>query len=207
MFKSEEVKRKEEFEKIYDNHVDQIFRFVYLKVSSKETAEDITSKVFIRAWGAVKKGEVFCERKKGFQKKASLSVPESSASLRNPRAFLYQIARNLVIDYYRQNRKREDDEKGSSKNFPQTKVSLEKVVVPDKEMRADERAILESQVEEVKNALKGMKEEYQNVIIWYYLDELTSAEIADLLEKPESSIRVLIHRAVSALRKNLKTKK
>lgn len=181
MFKRKEKKRRKDFEKIYDAHVEKIFRFVYLKVSSKDDAEDITSKVFIKVWDSLSK--------------------EQDSSLENPKSFLYKVARNLVIDYYRKTRKNPENE---AENL---EVSIENVVVPDKEMRADERALLNSEIEEVKKALSLINEDYQNVIIWYYLDELTTSEISDLLDKPESSVRVLIHRAVTTLRKSLKEKK
>ena len=42
----------EQFSSIYDQYIDKIYRFVYLKVSSQEIAEDITSKVFIKGWEA-----------------------------------------------------------------------------------------------------------------------------------------------------------
>ncbi len=180
MFKRKEKKKKKDFEKIYDTHVEKIFRFVYLKVSSKDDAEDITSKVFIRVWD-------------------SLSL-DKELSLKNPKSFLYKVARNLVIDHYRKTRK------DPAKEIEKSEVSLENIVVLDKEMRADERALLKSEIEEVKKALSLINEDYQNVIIWYYLDELTTSEIADLIDKPESSVRVLIHRAVTTLRKALKEK-
>jgi RNA polymerase sigma-70 factor, ECF subfamily len=183
MFRGKEKKKRKEFEKIYDDHVEKIFRFVYLKVNSKDDAEDITSRVFIKTWSSYSTSN------------------KNSADLKNPKAFLYKVARNMVIDHYRKN-------KGSfSEEDSRKEVSLESVIVPDKEMRPDERALLDSEIKEVKKALSLINEDYQNIIILYYLNELTASEIADLLDKPESSIRVLIHRAVSALRKELKGKK
>ncbi len=179
MFNRREKKLRKEFEKIYDSNVRQIFRFAYLKVSSKDDAEDITSRTFIRVWDSLKKEE----------------------QLKNPRAFAYRVVRNLVIDYYRKNRDRSPEDSNKPKQVP-----LDDVVALDKEMRADEKAILAMEVEEVKKALKEINEDYQNIIIWYYLDELTTAEIAELLEKPEASVRVLIHRAVSSLKEQLNKK-
>ena len=45
---------QEQFGLIYDQYIDKIYRFVYLKVNSEEHAEDITSKVFTRGWEAYK---------------------------------------------------------------------------------------------------------------------------------------------------------
>ncbi len=176
---------KKDFEKVYDSNIDDIFRFVYLKVSSKDDAEDITSRVFLKFW------ETINDNKK--------------SNIKNQRAFLYKITRNLVIDYYRQNRDKQEE--SDSKKPKKQKVPIEKVVIIDKEVRADEKAFIDSEMEEVRDALSKINEDYQNIIILYYINELTTAEIADLLDKPESSIRVLIHRALAALRKELRIKK
>lgn len=70
--------KKKHFSNIYDKHVTKIYRFVYLKVGSPETAEDLSSEVFMRAWSSFAK-----------------------SSIKNIQAFLYGIARNVVADYYR----------------------------------------------------------------------------------------------------------
>lgn len=175
-------KIKKEFEKVYDSNIEHIFRFAYLKVSSKDDAEDITSRAFLKLWQALNN--------------------KKESSIRNQRAFLYKVTRNLIIDYYRQNRDKTEESKPKKE-----KVPLEKVVVVDKEVRADEKAFIDSEMEEVRDALSKLNEDYQNIIILYYLNELTTSEISDLLDKPESSIRVLIHRALTALRKELKIKR
>ncbi len=210
MFKGrKEKKLKKDFEKIYDAHVDQIFRFTYLKVNSKEDAQDLTSKTFLKAWKAYyKMANASAKEKKECKEK---NKQESSQHcFKNPRAFLYEVARNLVIDYYRKNRpdKKAEEERGSLEDGKKNKwkaqhVPIDDVVVVDREMRADEKAELNSQIEEVRNAMRHLSEDYQNIIIWYYLEELTTAEIAELLGKPESSIRVLIHRAVTSLKKKI----
>ncbi len=182
-------KKQKEFEKVYDENVDQIFRFVYLKVSSKDDAEDLTSKAFTRLWETMQKKE---------------------EEIRDPRALLYSITRNMVVDYYRKHRPKKaenkEEEKTPTKHYKGSYVPLEDVVIEDGKMRADEAAKIKSEMELVRDALSNLNDNYQNVIIWYYLDELTTSEIADLLEKPENSVRVLLHRAVSALKKELQKK-
>jgi RNA polymerase sigma-70 factor, ECF subfamily len=177
MLFGKERKKRKEFEKIYEENVDQIFRFAYLKVSSRDEAEDITSNVFARFWEKIKKQE-----------------RHEDAQIKNPKAFLYTITRNLVIDYYRTKQEKET-------------VDIEKVVKVDEKVEIHEKAVLLSDIEEVKDALERINENYKDIVIWYYLNELTIPEIAELLEKPEANVRVLIHRAVEALKKELKIKK
>jgi len=172
--------KKKEFSKIYDENVTQIYRFAFLKVGSKDEAEDITSQTFLKVWKSFKNEET----KKDFK---------------SIRAYLYKTARNLIVDHYRRaGAENKADDKMASK-----KVPFENIVLKDENMRADEKAILSSEIAQIREALSKINEDYQNIIIWYYLDELTISEIADLLNKPESSVRVLIHRSMSALKKEL----
>ncbi len=177
MFFGKDKKKQKEFEKIYEENVDHIFRFTYLKVSSKDEAEDITSITFTRFWEKVEKQE-----------------KHEDKNIKNPKAFLYTIARNLITDHYR----------GRTEEKP---ADIEKVTVEDEKVNIEEDAMINSDIEEVKKSLEKVNEDYQNVIIWYYLNELTIPEIADLLEKPEANVRVLIHRAVESLKKELKKTK
>ena len=40
----------EAFGRIYDAYVERIYRFVFFRVDDQQTAEDITSQVFLKAW-------------------------------------------------------------------------------------------------------------------------------------------------------------
>ena len=68
-----------DFIKAYDDFNDDIFRFVYLKTRNRDTALDLTQETFTKAWEYVDDGK----------------------EVGHMRGFLYQIARNLVIDHYR----------------------------------------------------------------------------------------------------------
>src|SRR3989344_1984385 len=76
---------RKEFSKIFDSCINKIYRFVFVKVSSEEIAQDLTSETFLKGWEA-------------FQ----ASYGQDGQKIENPQAFLYKIARNLVVDYYRQ---------------------------------------------------------------------------------------------------------
>jgi RNA polymerase sigma-70 factor (ECF subfamily) len=161
------VDRKQEFSKIYDEHIGRIYRFVYLKVSSRDTAEDLSSEVFLRFW-------------KKF----------SNETVDNERAFLYGIARNVVADHYRKRHT--------------SSVSLEEAT-PElvQDPHFVEAAALSSDMDQVRKALVGLNDDYQNLIIWRYLDELSISEIAQIEGKSEESVRVGLHRALHQLRGKL----
>lgn len=157
----------EQFSLIYDEYIDKIYRFIYLKVSSQEVAEDITSKVFLRGWEA-------------FQ--------DSKEDIKNPGAFLYQIARNAVVDHYR--------EKGRSK-VVSSDASPD---IIDPKVNAQDKAILSADVHIVKKAISKLKKEHQDVIIWHYLEDMPIENIAKLLNRPEGTVRVMLHRGLKELK-------
>jgi len=156
------------FSKIYDRYIDKIYRFIFLKVSSQEIAQDLTSETFLRGWESFKNGN----------------------KIENPQAFLYRIARNLVTDHYR--------EKGRAQI-----VSAEYVSIIDPREDVEEAAVLKSDLNTIRLALVSLKEDYQDVITWHYLDDLPITEVAKLLDRSEDATRVLLSRALQALRNEI----
>ena len=161
---------QEKFSQIYDQYVEKIYRFVYLKVSSPEIAEDITSRVFLNGW-------------ESYQKQ-----PER---IKNERAFLYQIARNMVTDHYRDKNKVKTISADSNQEIVDHRVNLH------------HNAIINSDIEMVKTAMQGLKKDYQDVLIWHYLEDMNIAEIAEIINKPVGTIRVMIHRGLGELRNEI----
>jgi len=70
----------EAFGRLYDMHVNRLYRHVYYRVGNKADAEDLTQQVFLKAWQAIGR----------YKKTASPFV-----------AWLMTISHNLVIDFYR----------------------------------------------------------------------------------------------------------
>jgi RNA polymerase sigma-70 factor, ECF subfamily len=159
--------KNEQFSQIYDQYIDKIYRFVYLKVNGQEIAEDITSKVFIKGWEAFK---------------------GSKDEIKNPGAFLYQIARNAVVDHYRA--------KARDKTISVDASSQ----IADPGTNAQDMAILSADIDVVKRAIKKLKPEHQDIIIWHYLEDMPIGNIAKLVDKPAGTVRVMLHRGL----KNLK---
>lgn len=159
------------FGKIYDENVEKIYRFIFLKVNSQEIGQDLTSETFLKGWEA-------------FQ--------NNSKEIHNPRAFLYQIARNLVIDYYR------------TKGRTETISTEFAVALPDPRPTLEDKAALHSDLEIIKTGLVKLNDDYREVITWHYIDDLSIREIARVLDKSEGAVRVMLHRALETLKNGLK---
>ena len=63
----------------------------------------------------------------------------------------------------------------------------------------EEKATLSMDMDQVRRALTQLNDDYQNYIIWRYIEELTLPEIAHILDKKEDNVRVGVHRALRAL--------
>ncbi len=105
-------------------------------------------------------------------------------------ALLYKIARNLIIDYYKRKSSQEILMDDDFKEFLEGQL-----IIDDTRLNEDTEA--------VHRALVNIKEEYQDVIIWYYVDELSVPQIAKIMDKSQGAIRVLIHRGLKALKEHL----
>lgn len=162
-------KTRKIFTQIYDEHIERIYRFIFVKVSSQDIAEDLCSETFLRCWEKFK---------------------EDRDKIENIQAFLYTIARNLVTDHYR--------EKGRAQI-----VSTDDVLIADPRVDLEEQGQIGSDLNIIKAALTNIKEDYQEMIIWYYIDDLPVSEIAEMAKKSEGAVRVTIHRALKSLKDEL----
>jgi RNA polymerase sigma-70 factor (ECF subfamily) len=164
-------KDKEAFIKAYDLYFDDIYRFVYFKVSDKELAEDITSSVFLKSWDHIQNN--------------------SLKDFKTLKALFYKIARNLVIDHYR-------------KTSQQRDVSFETegadIDIVDEKQNLAERIDLADKINLVQEKMLELKDEYREVITLRYINELSIAEIALILDKSQGNVRILTFRALRALR-------
>ncbi|MEK7507932.1 MAG: sigma-70 family RNA polymerase sigma factor [Patescibacteria group bacterium] len=154
---------------LYDHYQPKIYRFALVKVSHREEAEDLTHQVFLKAWQSIESYQ-------------DLGFPFSS--------WLYRIARNHVVDYYR------------------TKKVTESIDDTDPEKAPVEHSLnsdlLEKlEVERVKNAIRKLKPEYQDVIIMRFVEDLPIRETALALDKSEGAIKLLQHRAIKEIQKML----
>lgn len=106
-------------------------------------------------------------------------------------ALLYKIARNLITDFYKR------------KSFNQEIFIDEDFKEYFENQPARDEIASKEEAEYIQKALIDMKEEYQNAIIWYYIEGLSIEEIAKILKKNQGTVRVLIHRALKSLKKHL----
>ena len=154
------------FAQLYEEYFDKIYRYVALKVGDKMEAEDITQQVFLKA---IKSISSF--KWKGY--------PFS--------AWLFRVAHNQVVDYYRKSKKR-------------VSVTLEEslVVGDDDPSEIFERKL---NVEKLASATKQLTVAQQEVISLRFAGEMSIFQVAEVMGKSEGAVKALQHSAIVSLRK------
>ncbi len=162
---------KEAFGLIYESYFSHIYRYIYFRVQSKAVAEDITQTVFLKVF----------EKLSSYREKS-----------RPPLAYLFTVARNKVIDYWRKNKQTVQDPEKDLSKIPETVDSAAEII---------SRTIA---MEKISAALENIPGDQRDVIIFKYLNQLSYPEIAKLLKKKEAAIRKLASRGLNSLREYFK---
>ena len=106
-------------------------------------------------------------------------------------AWIFRIAHNLIVDHYRANKDRNFDE--LTPNLPDQNRQHNPI--------KNTQNVLDNNL--LKRAIGSIKQEYREVLIYKFINELSNKEIAEALNKSEGSLRILQFRALKALKKTL----
>ncbi len=154
---------------LYDQHHQAVYRYIFYRVSDPAAAEDLAAEVYIRM---IRKLPTYRDRGKPIL------------------AWLYTIARNLVVDHHR---------------------SLDRVdQLPLKDQIIEDGApgpvqkLQESQDQDCfRKALVKLPESQRSILIYRFIEEYSTENITQLLDKSDRAIRSLQHRALRSLEKAL----
>ncbi len=160
------LNHEKQFVQLFNQHSDAIFKFCFYRLEDREKAKELTQETFMRTWKLI----------------------INHTAIQYPKAILYRIARNLIIDYIR--RKKE--------------LSLEKLqeTAGDAIFRDDKNPSLD-EIVDARLALAKLSSENQEAcesIELKYLHGLKVKEIADILEVSPNVISVRIHRGLKYLK-------
>ncbi len=158
---------KKRFEEVYFSESDAIFRYCFFRVSNREICLDLVQEVFMRYWDAL----------------------SNKKDIRNDRAFLFTISRNLVIDYYRKKKSVSLDDILDETGDATFVLRDEK---DDPKVSAEARFVLEK--------MEELSVEDRQVVYMRYVEGMKPKEIAELLEVSANVVSVRLNRAIEKLR-------
>jgi RNA polymerase sigma-70 factor, ECF subfamily len=161
------------FEPLYRKYVGQVYSFALYELRDRPAAEDLTEQVFLRALAGLPR----------FQERG-----EDEAS--TFRVWLFQIARHAVSNHRRLLLRR-----------PEAPLDLAlELPAPDDVARAVEERDL---ARRALRAVMALPDDRREVILLRYVEEMATEEVALVLGRSEAAVRVLLHRALRAVAREL----
>jgi len=155
---------------LYEENFDKICRYIVLKIGDRTEAEDMTQQVFLNALKSIS----------SFRWKG---MPFS--------AWLFRIAHNQIVDYFRKKSKRATvplDESLAAGDSDPGQVAERKV-----------------EIEQLALATKGLTKAQQEVVSLRFAGQLSVAEVARAMGRSEGAVKALQHSAIVSLRRALST--
>ena len=161
------------FEALYRKYVAQVYNFALYELRDPHAAEDLTAQVFLRALTGLP----------SFREQGE--APSSSF-----RVWLFQIARNALSNERRRVRRHPD---------APLDLALEVASTDDVQAQAVER----DQLARAWQAIEGLPVERRRALVLRFVGEMSTREIGEVLGRSEGATRVLIHRALQTVSRQL----
>lgn len=159
------------FAELYRRYVKRIYNFFYYHTFNISDSEDLTSIVF---------------------EKALIHIRNVKTDT-NFSAWIFKIAHNALIDFYRRNQKYQGQQ-----NLDRVEIMVD-ADLENSIVKKEERTRL------MKN-LQNIQREYQEVLILKYQEELTNKEIGLVINKSEGAVKQLLRRSLKKMQEQLKEK-
>ena len=157
----------ETFAMLYEHYMPGIYKYIHFRTGNVHLAEDLTSAVF---------------------EKALTGFRGYKANRASFLTWIMTIARNMVIDHYRQQSRRKDIPIENAKDSLINNLSPEQEVVKREELQR------------LQVCLKRLSEKEQEIVACKFGSEMNNRQIAGLLSLSESNIGTILYRAVRKLR-------
>jgi RNA polymerase sigma-70 factor, ECF subfamily len=155
---------REAFAELYDRFVERIYRYIYYKIGCKADAQDLTAQVFLKALEA---------------------IGNYRWTGRPFDAWLYRIAHNAIVDYYRTRRETWPLDEMTAGEEPRDQL--------------DQVTRQQWTVEVLQRALLHLTDQQQEVVILRFLEGYSVGEVAQVMGRKPGAIRTLQYRALTRM--------
>ena len=180
------------FDALYRKYLAQVYSYAYYELRDHHAAEDATERVFMQALAGLPRFE---ERVDAFIASRRVTAASGSVSdmadISTFRVWLFRIARNVVA-----NERRTDRRRPVSRLEDATGLHAPDDVAETAAAREEGSAAWQ--------AVARLPEDRRRAVVLRFVDEMSTAEIAAILGRSEGAVRVLLHRALRSVAQDLR---
>lgn len=167
------------FDALYRRYLAQVYSYAYYELGDHHAAEDATERTFLSALANLHR----------FQERARPADGEGASTFR---VWLFRIARNVVAN-----------ERRTSRRHPAAELPDEVLLADPLDVEGD--AVRNDEARAAWRAVGRLAGDRRRAVILRFVDELSTAEIAGILGRSESAVRVLLHRALRSVARDLES--
>lgn len=166
------------FEALYRKYLAPVYSFAYCELHDHHEAEDVTERTFLAALDALPR----------FREGAPEDPQNPEAS--TFRVWLFQIARNAVANERRRRRRR-----------PTAPLEAAAGVAAGVDVAARAEAWVDGSA--AWAAVDRLPDDRRRAVILRFVEEMSTSQIAGIMGRSEGAVRVLLHRALRAVARDL----
>ena len=157
------------FEEVYNDYIDSVFRFLYVRLENRDDALDLTAQTF---------------------EKVLIKFDTFDSTKGKISTWIFSIARNTLIDFYRKNRKVD----------VASLAEVEDIIVDDRNKSVEDSVYIDIQKEKLVSLIQRLSVSDQEIIHLRYTEEMSYAEIAERLGITVNAVGIQLHRAIQKLK-------
>jgi RNA polymerase sigma-70 factor (ECF subfamily) len=167
-----------QFDPLYRRYLAQVYSYAYYELGDHHEAEDATERTFLGALANLQR----------FEERARPADGEGASTFR---VWLFQIARNAIANQRRGRRRRPE-------------APLEAAAIVADPMDVEGLATRRDDAAAAWRAVGRLPADRRRAVVLRFVEEMSTAEIAGVLGKSEGAVRVLIHRALRTVARELR---
>ncbi|HJW21130.1 MAG TPA: RNA polymerase sigma factor [Candidatus Limnocylindrales bacterium] len=167
------------FDALYRRYLAQVYSYAYYELGDHHAAEDATERTFLSALANLAR----------FEERARPADGEGASTFR---VWLFRIARNVVAN-----------ERRTTRRHPAAELDDATVAVIADPLDVEGQAVRNEEALAAWRAVGRLAGDRRRAVVLRFVDEMSTAEIAGVLGRSEGAVRVLIHRALRSIARDL----
>jgi RNA polymerase sigma-70 factor (ECF subfamily) len=167
------------FEALYRRYLAPVYSFAYYELGNHHAAEDATARTFLAALTNLHR----------FEERAQA---EDAAGASTFKVWLFRIARNVI-----------SNERRTARRHPAALLDPTTAAIIADPLNVEAETVRRDEASQAWRAVGRLPGDRRRALVLRFVDEMSTAEIAGVMGRSEGAVRVLLHRALRTVARDL----